>query len=109
MNPALVRIAGSGDRVSVGVDARNIDRGIGFDETRQLRPLGSYVPDLEQKIGTEGSLHVQIPVLRVRQGKVGSEREIGQRGRKGAVGRRVAEIGIGEIEKRRWSEADLLG
>ena len=87
----------------------HVDRRVSFDETRQLRPLGSYIANFEQKICAQGSLYVQIPVLRVGQRQVWSQRQIGERRRKSAVGRWVAEVRVGKIEKRRLSKADLLG
>ena len=109
MNPSIVSVAGSRDRVPAGVEPRNVDSRIAFHEARQLRSFGPYVAHLEQKICAERSLHVQIPILRVGQRQVRSQRQVGQRRCKSAVGRRVAVVGIGKIKKRTGSEADLLG
>src|ERR1700719_3086873 len=114
MNAPEVRIARGGLRLR-GLTtrcreiSRYVDRRIAFHETRQLGSLGSYVADLEQKIGAERSLHVQVPVLRIGERKIRSQRQVGQRGCESAVGRRIAEVGIGKIEECGGSQADLLG
>ena len=46
---------------------RKVNRWIPFDEARQPDAVGAYVSDLEQPVGAERPLDVDVPVLRVRQ------------------------------------------
>ena len=72
IEPPLVSVPRCRERLAGAVESGDIARRISLDETRQLCALRSDVSDFEQKIRAERVLNVQVPVLRIRQGKIGT-------------------------------------
>ena len=101
--------------ISVGLRgfARNVDRGIGFDEARKLGAFGPDIPDFKEPTVAEGALDVEVPVLRVRQAEVRIEREqrhgLGEAAGEGITAvERIVEAGKLRCEVCRYGGA-LLG
>ena len=53
IQPPLIGIARRRNRLTAAVNARNVDRGIAFDEARQFGALGADIADLKQQVGTK--------------------------------------------------------
>jgi len=93
----LVGIAGGRDWLAAR-GPRNVDRRIAFDEPWQMRSLGSHVSDLEEDILSEGTLNVQVPILRVGQRQIRAESQVGERSRKLAGDRRITVERVRHVE-----------
>ena len=98
IEPPLIGIAGIRDRLAVH-GSGNKNRRIRFDKARQVRALCADISDLEQPIGPERLLQVQVPILRVRECQRRRQSQVREWRGKRPYGRRMAVERIREVRQ----------